>query len=236
MNNVYISPAACGPLKDFLREKGFNIVYTKNDDSPVSREISLHPDIYMCQMGLWEESRLFFGKKERLSSSYPKDAVYNALCTGKYFIHNLKHTDPRLLEAARFMGLETVNVKQGYSRCSCLPVDDSSFITSDRGMAKSLLSHGAKVLLISPGHVLLPGFPWGFIGGCGGNLIIDGKRCLVFNGDLSAHPDFASVRDFAKVRSIDILFFDGFPLTDIGSLLTGSPLYGSTADLNFSRL
>ncbi len=221
MNRIYISPAACSPLKEFLKEKGFELRFTENDGSVVHDAIAQHPDIYMCQMGLFDDSRIFYGKKDSLSHTYPGDCIYNALCTGEYFIHNLKHTDRLLLETARRAGLYLVNVKQGYARCSCLPVDDTSFITADRGMAKALRSCGASVLLIREGHVLLPGFKNGFIGGCGGCLVIDGKPCIVFNGDLCSHPDFEAMRLFICERGVRPVFFSGFPLTDIGSILTG---------------
>ena len=66
--------------------------------------------------------------------------------------------------------LTKIHVKQGYTRCSLLPVDDRSFITSDAGIAKTLAEHDTDVLLIHPGHIHLPGFDYGFIGGTGGGL------------------------------------------------------------------
>ena len=114
---------------------------------------------------------------------------------------------------------------QGYTRCCCLPVNDSSFITSDEGIAKALEKTDADVLRISRASIALPGFDYGFIGGCAGHITVNGRKTMIFNGDLSAHPDYKKIAAFIEDRDIDILFFEDFPLTDIGSILTGTPVH-----------
>lgn len=228
-SNIYLSVLACKSLTEYLRRKSFTLHPINGSKSPVYSEVSTHADIHMCQLGLWENSQLFPGNIKKLGRNYPGNIIYNAVCTGKYFIHNLKYTDPQLLEAAGlwheagFPGQPfiKVNVKQGYTRCCCLPVDDSSFITSDRGIARSLEAAGACVLTISEGNIALPGFEYGFIGGCTGHLIIDGRRTVVFNGDLSSHPDYEKIAAFIKDRDLDLKYFNDYTLTDIGSILCG---------------
>lgn len=221
---IYISPMAGKPLTDYLKKHNFEILFTK-ESNQVYEKISLHTDIYMCQIGLWENSRIFFGDISLLKKNYPGNIPYNALCTGKYFIHNLKYTSPKLLqyidELYGSKHLIKINVPQGYTRCTCLAVDDCSFITSDRGIAKSLSSFETNILLIEPGYIKLPGFDYGFIGGTAGNLIIDGQKTIVFNGNLSKHPDFKKIAAFIKDRDIDVFYFKEYPLEDIGSILTG---------------
>lgn len=232
---------------------------------PVYNEIATHADIYMCQLGLWENARIFPGNIKKLQKHYPGNIIYNAVCTGKYFIHNLKYTSPQLLAAAgiaphnhntdtvpavaglnpdagtdstnpipscsclSMTGHQTneypipINVPQGYTRCTCLPVDDRSFITSDMGIAKVMSRYDTDVLLIEPGHVKLPGFKFGFIGGCAGNVTINGQRTIIFNGNISAHPDYKKIADFIEARDISIVYFDSYQLEDIGSILTGCP-------------
>lgn len=227
--NIYISALANKSLTEYLRQKGFALHLLNGSGSPVYSQVSTHADIHMCQLGLWEKSQLFPGNIKKLGRNYPGNIIYNAVCTGKYFIHNLRYTDPMLIEAAGlwhetgFPGQPfiKINVKQGYTRCCCLPVDDTSFITSDRGIARSLTEAGACVLTISEGNIDLPGFDYGFIGGCAGHLIIDGRRTVVFNGDLSSHPDYEKIAAFIKDRDIDLKFFDDHTLTDIGSILCG---------------
>ena len=74
---------------------------------------------------------------------------------------------------------------------------------------------GIDVLTIRPGYVELPGYDTGFIGGTSGRV---GNE-VIFNGDLSAHPDFPEIRDFIADRGIGLKYFIGYPLRDIGSII-----------------
>lgn len=246
MNNAYLSSKAATPLVDYLKSQGYVTHLLTGKDSPVYEAVSTHADIHMCRLGLWENVEAFFGNPQRLTRHYPGNIIYNAVCTGKYFIHNLKYTDEALLQRVRqwhcLQGscepLQMVHVPQGYTRCCCLPVDDQSFITADEGIAKALRAYHTDVLLIEKGHILLPGFDYGFIGGCAGHLITAGEKALaqertadipaperrnrtiLFNGNLSAHPDHQKIRSFLSARGITPVDFKKYPLTDIGSILT----------------
>ena len=224
MKTIYLSKHAGKPLIQYLSSQGFSIRLLTGTDTPVYHEISTHPDIHMCQLGLWDEPRLFMGNTQKLANNYPGNIIYNAICTSDYFIHNLKYTDGELLREAMKQGRKTIHVSQGYSRCCCLPVTDNSFIISDAGMQKALEANGAHVLFIQKGHVLLPGFDYGFIGGCAGQLTISGRHTIIFNGNLTKHPDYKKIAAFIKDRDIEIIYFDSYPLEDIGSILTGRPL------------
>ena len=70
------------------------------------------------------------------------------------------------------------------------------------------------VLLIRPGYIILKGFDYGFIGGTCGRI---GDE-IIFNGDISAHPDYDAIQAFIKSRGLDIKYFD-YPLEDIGSII-----------------
>lgn len=198
-----------------------------------------HPDLLLCKLGVSDEAPLFRGDQARLSPAYPGDVLYNACCTGRYFIHNLKYTAPELLAAAGIAipgtasGPQTagsnaqpqtkhtgsmipVQVPQGYAKCSIVCVNETSIITYDAGITKACLAAGLEVLQISPGHVRLPGYPTGFLGGASGRV----GRKILFNGDLSVHPDFAAIRDFIESRGLSCVHFPDYPLTDVGSILT----------------
>ena len=41
----------------------------------------------------------------------------------------------------------------------------------------------------------------------------------MFNGDLSRHPDYKKIAAFTEDRGIDVIFFEGYPLEDAGSIL-----------------
>ena len=72
-----------------------------------------------------------------------------------------------------------------------------------------------SVLKIRPGQVLLPGYAYGFLGGTSGRI---GDK-IVFNGDLSAHPDFNVISAFIESRGLSCVYFKDYPLTDIGSII-----------------
>jgi len=250
---IYLSELACRGLIEYLESLGAELVFMTGESTPVYDAVKTHADIHMCQLGLWENSELFQGNTDRLGPNYPGNIIYNAVCTGKYFIHNLKYTDPSLMQRAQLHhakgtastaclgGCDTlwedtplifVDVPQGYTRCCCLPVDDSSFITSDHGIAKALSSYDIDVLLIEKGHILLPGFDYGFIGGCCGHVMThpatdsctasaSADKVIVFNGDLTMHPDHRRIIDFIEAHGIKPVWFEDEPLMDIGSVLVG---------------
>lgn len=149
-----------------------------------------------------------------LPDSYPGCAAYNALVLGRYFLHRLDITAPELLSAAKEAGLELINVKQGYTKCACVIVDENSIITADRGIARAL-DGKADVLLINSGHVKLDGYEYGFLGGASG--LINGT--LFFCGSLEQHPDYAKIKNFVHSRGIKISDVPSLELTDIGSFI-----------------
>ena len=182
----------------------------------VDLPISNHPDIFLCKMGITDDAPVFAAKEKELGNKYPKDIAFNAACTGKYFIHNLDHTNPKLLQAAKMLGMELIHVRQGYAKCSIVIVNEQSIITYDAGIVKACKAYPQlQVLQVSPGHVLLPGYDTGFIGGASGRI---GDE-VIFNGNLSAHPDFVHIRQFIEERGLRCTWFPDYPLTDIGSIL-----------------
>lgn len=209
----------------------------------VDPRLATHPDIYMCQLGLWNEAGIFVGDADKLGSEYPDDIIYNAVCTRDFVFHLVEKTDPELMDAIvtwrHGLGCDAsyadsdgnlheetkvIGIRQGYARCTCLPVSNDSFILSDRGVARALESQGASVLLIEDGHIKLRGFEHGFIGGTAGNIYVNlegsaEQKAIVFNGDLSVHPDFHRITAFIKSRNILPVWFESYALEDIGSIL-----------------
>ncbi len=173
--------------------------------------VASHPDIYICALG----DRAVKALPEEVYGNYPENAAFCAAVVGKYFVHNLKITAPRLLREAEKTGLTPVHVNQGYAKCSCCVVGNDGVVTSDPGIAAVLEKlPDVEVLRIKPGHILLPGHEYGFIGGASGTV---GSR-LWFLGDITAHPDHESIRAFAKNRGVELSWFS-FPLTDAGGIV-----------------
>lgn len=212
---VYISKYAYKETIDYIKSKDYEIKEIFNPGL-VGAEICHHPDIFMCKSGVKPYHDIFHGSKNSLGLKYPKDAIYNGCSTGKFFIHNLKITHPNLLSFVMERDIKPVHVSQGYARCNTLPVNETSIITSDVGIYKACNKIGGiHVLLISTGDVILPDFPYGFIGGTAGTI---GNE-MVFNGDLSKHKDFEIIVDFLEERSIKPIWFENLPLKDIGSII-----------------
>lgn len=220
MKKIYISPLAGMPLIEYLKQKDFEICFTQALAS-VAEPVAHHPDLILCKLGIDDKAPVFHGDASRLGSAYPADILYNACCTGRYFIHNLKYTAPELLAASdraaqhRKKPLFRVSVPQGYTKCNIVCVDETSIITSDDGIEKSCISSGMSVLKIRPGQVLLHGYSYGFLGGTSGRIYDE----IVFNGNLSAHPDFNAISTFIESRGLSCVYFRDYPLTDIGSII-----------------
>ena len=215
MGKTYISKDANRRLSDYIRTLGQEVELVETEGI-VGRFLSNHPDVFLCKMGIAEDAPVFYAPEESLGPEYPKDSTYNAACTGKYFIHNLSITAPELLQVAREMGMILIDVKQGYGKCNVAIVDETSIITSDKGIAKACEDYPElEVLLIEPGFIRLDGFDTGFIGGASGKV---GNE-FIFNGNLAKHPDFARIVEFIEAHGLTPKWFPEYQLTDIGSIL-----------------
>lgn len=216
MSEVFVSAAAHPLLLAYLRAIGHRVVPVKaGEPPPVYAAVSCHPDIYMCKLGAMPDAPVYMGERSRLTLDYPGNIRYNAVAIGKYFIHNLRYTDPVLLKCVT--DFTKINVKQGYTKCNVAVIDERRLITSDRGIYKAVRAAAPEleVLLIAEGQVLLPGLPGGFLGGTCGRV---GAR-MIFNGDLSAHSDFSCITRFIAGAGLETVYFKEYRLTDIGSII-----------------
>jgi len=206
---IYLSETLPTEVSSYLEESGERVSLVSA--GAAGGAVAAHPDIYYCRVG----GEMLRATKEEVCGGYPRCAAFCALVLDGYFVHNLKITAPRLLEAAKRAGLTPVHVRQGYARCACALADGKSAVTADEGVARALERlPGVSVLRIAPGHILLPGHEYGFIGGASGLL----GKTLVFFGDITAHPDFERIRAFAGERGVTLRWFP-FPLTDAGGMV-----------------
>ncbi len=215
MSRVYLSRAAGEPLLEYLSRR--HTVVLTQDDPRYGPGVEAHTDLRLCKMGL--RGPVLFSTEPPRSPAYPDNAAFCAVVLEGFLIHRLDITAPALVQYCRGHGLRAVNVRQGYTRCSCLPVDDRSLITSDPGLYTALREIPAlSMLKIREGGVCLPGFETGFFGGAAGRV----GDTVVFNGDLSAHPDAPAIRAFIASRGLEVQDFPAYPLTDIGSVIEES--------------
>ena len=218
MNVAYLSSLAQPVLCTYLENAG-HVIHNFPELRTVSSLVANHPDVLLCKLGVKPESPIHEGAPNALSPVYPGDCRYNAVCTGKFFIHRLDVTDAGLLDAAKTScgdELQLIDVRQGYAKCSTVIVDEDSIITYDKGIAKPCEAAGMNVLLVEPGFVKLRGADTGFIGGASGR--VDGE--IVFNGDLSVHPNFREITAFIEAQGLGCKWFESYELEDIGSIIT----------------
>jgi hypothetical protein len=187
--------------------------------------VSGHPDLFFVQIGnkmmvpanvpqyyvkLFNERQIsyMYGGSE-VGFHYPESARYNAVITEKYFIHNLKISDNKLLEEAS--GHEKIHVNQGYTRCNLLALGETHFLTSDRGIYKTLQRKSLNVMLVESADIVLPGFKHGFFGGTCGvwqkNVFICGNLNLNKQGDVIRQ--FISNAGYSCIELYDGPLFDG---------------------------
>lgn len=149
-----------------------------------------------------------------LKRNYPLNISLNACISEQYLIHNILYTDPKLLELSK--NRKIINVKQGYTKCSILPVREKAVITCDIGIHKTLTEKNFDVLLLPPGDIVLPGFNYGFIGGAGG-MISD--NTMAFFGSLDNYSFGNEVKSFLYKYDIKPYYLSNEKLQDRGSLL-----------------
>lgn len=194
--------------------------------------IRSHPDIYLCDTGnalihspdLSEDIitelkragiRLIEGEKEP-GAKYPQSAVYNAVINDGILIHRTDVSDDMLLKNA----CESIHVKQGYTRCSLLPVNSKTFISCDKGISKALRAKGFNIFEARNGFVKLSGFEHGFFAGAAG--ICEGR--LFLNGSLKKVPFAKELLNFLNKYSVDIVELSSGEVEDCGGIIFARPL------------
>ncbi len=219
-------------MPDIARSKlaSFGKVLWLDPTDTVYHTIATHPDIYFFPFasdGLvfapntpktWiadlhrNKVRLAKGLLP-LGKEHPKTTHYNACVADSLLIHNLKHTDPRILDVCR--DKRQINVRQAYTCCNLLAVNDKAFITSDAGICEMLRHEGLEVLYIDPHQIQLEGHEYGFFPGCCGLM----GNLLLICGSTQSLSEKASLNTFLKRHHVRLVeLYDG-PLTDVGSII-----------------
>lgn len=144
-------------------------------------------------------------------SVYPLDAGLCVCDTGRFLLYNEKTADPELV--GKFENRISVNIAQGYSKCSICVVNEKSIITTDNGIAWTARLRGLEVLKIKNDTISLPGFDEGFIGGA--SVKISSDKILFF-GNIKTHPDCDAIQDFLAKRGVCAVSLGNDFLMDIG--------------------
>ena len=146
---------------------------------------------------------------------YPKDILLNAARIGGKLLCNIKHTATELLSCP---DLIAIDVKQGYAKCSTVPVGDNALITADPSIARVAREKGIDVLQIRPTYIELAGYDTGFMGGASSYAPYCEIDKIYFCGKLESHPDAKSIQEFCKSHQASTVSLTEEPLADLGTV------------------
>ena len=152
---------------------------------------------------------------EELGNYYPFDVKLNAAPVGsRLFCHPL-HTAEELRNHPAY---NVVPVRQGYAKCSVLPVGDSALITEDPSIARAARKNQTDVLQVRHGAVGLNEYSTGFLGGSASFAPFGNIQEILFCGSLDSHPDAESIRSFCEARGFETVSLSEEPLYDVGTM------------------
>lgn len=194
----------------------------------IEQDIIVSPDRYV---DLSKKINCVVGNSE-VEKDYPKDVPYNVCIMGKKAIHNFNYTDYIVKEKLEEKGYTNICVNQGYSNCSIAVIDEKSCITSDMGIAKTLMEHEIDVLFVYEPDIKLlkrtnPNetcqnrmyFEYsdmqGFIGGAMATI---GDEVVVF-GDINKFLNRDKIVKFIESKGKKIKSFDGEDIIDYGGIV-----------------
>ena len=192
----------------FFFQKDDSLIYAPNAPKKIIKELKKR------------KINLIEGEKE-VGKKYPETVPYNAVGIGKLLIHNLKHTDPKILSSYE----NHINVNQGYTRCNLLALNENCFITSDEAISRQLSAIScqpiansqqptAKVLYIDPKQIKLEGQKNGFFPGCCGVW----KNNLIVCGSTKYLKEKEELDKFLQDNNFNLIeLYDG-ELIDVGSI------------------
>jgi len=146
---------------------------------------------------------------------YPKDVLLNAVSLGDHLLCHPTAVTSNLKEQFKNA---VIPVKQGYTKCSTLPIGNNALITSDSSVFAAAARAGLDALQISSGHIQLNGYDYGFIGGSSSFAPYKETDTVYFCGDISSHPDAVSIVDFCSRHGYRVQSLGNFYLTDIGTI------------------
>ena len=151
---------------------------------------------------------------EPIGTDYPCDVLFNACLLGTRLICNKKTVSKLIPDAAEGLGYEIINVNQGYTKCSVAVVSENAVITADKSIGSACSSLGIDVLTVCEGHISLPPYDYGFIGGASG---FDNDK-VYFCGSLDRHPDGDRIKEFCKKHGMAAISLCDGVLQDVGTL------------------
>ena len=230
MIKAVIASGLYSDAQEYLKSRGIEVL-TFPDNKDVDPRVAHHADLsfffdgsdtlfvasefseHEKMLSKYCKNIVFINKK--LGNKYPDDVLLNCVCVGKHFICNKNTVASEVFDKMKNSGYNIINVKQGYTKCSVIPVSENALITDDESIFNACSDVGIDVLKVSKGSVVLDGFDYGFVGGTTGKI---SASEILFNGSITEHSDFAEIDLFLKKYGVKAVCFGG-QLKDIGSII-----------------
>ena len=153
--------------------------------------------------------------KQELGNQYPSDILLNAAPIGNHLFCLQAHTAQEILE--QHQGA-ICPIRQGYAKCSILPVSPNALITSDPAVLAAARIHGISALKITAVGICLKGYDTGFIGGVASFAPYENAKEIFFCGNLSVHPNGKEIEAFCAENGKGTISLSDFPFTDVGTM------------------
>ena len=150
---------------------------------------------------------------------YPANILLNALSISNNIVAKIDSIDNNLLNYAKEHNYNLINVKQGYTACSCCKISENAVITSDPSIYKILRNANFDVLKIREGHITLYGANRGETGFIGGASVLLNKENVLFFGNIINHPDYDIIKAFCNKHNVSMHYIEEIELTDIGGAI-----------------
>lgn len=222
---AYISQNADKRIFDALQQEGFKTIPLA-PFSALSHPVDTHADMLLLSTC----NTVFVHKDynieltnfknvikidEPMGNKYPNDVLLNIAIVGKDVFANVKFASKTVLQHLENKGFAIHHVNQGYAHCSTCVVADNAIISADLGIVEAAQNVGIDALLIESGHISLPPYEYGFIGGSCGTY----ENKIYFCGSLDYHPDGDKIRQFCHSHGKIIVELYNAPITDVGGIL-----------------
>lgn len=197
-------------------------------------ELAYHPDILVNNVreGLWLcesnakylpkdmpkdlRTSIFRESEVELGTLYPFDCPFNNFRLKRALVCGMS-ADHIIKSFADYDEHRIIYVKQNYTKCCCVIVNEEAVITSDIYIGKALRENGFDVLVVEDvDDIKLNGYSHGLIGGCSGKV---SDNLIVFTGDLNLYRFGDDIRDFCRNYKVDCLSLSHKPLYDYGGIL-----------------
>ena len=214
--------------------KYYNGQIIKTKANPyLDKRVAFHPDMQFIDFGsdvfILKGSEYLIeifkslGKTIHITSQPNSQYPYDVLCNGKLiknnFVCNKKTIFCGILEYAIKKEYNVIDVKQGYTGCSILAVNESTVITGDAGLDRILPSKGLISIFVDNRGITLPGYSNGFIGGSGG-FYGDYYACLT--GVLNSNEDMKQIENAFISNGVKLVTLTDEPMIDVGGII---PIY-----------